>query len=181
MPDLYKLVASLTWPANVLLAGIWSVGAMSSLTPTVFWERVAFIPTIGELAENEGGAILEEIKGAQVNFHNWAEWCSPHEVEGVDGNSTVFRSLGVELSGKRKRELKRFLYSMSLWNNNSTVLQQEVTRCCLIPQLIASGQEHILDDLMRVNRACRRIQVSSFHRLSFFTWQPGGTVRLKRR
>jgi hypothetical protein len=135
----------------VHLAGIWSEGAIASLTPPEFWDRVAFISTTEEYVENGGPDATEAVKVAQADFRTWAEWRSPHKGEDIDSSFTALRSLGVRLSGKRKEELRRFLSSMSHWNQDAIVLQQEVIRCCFIPQLVTSGQEQVLDEIGRAN------------------------------
>jgi hypothetical protein len=137
----YQAAAQLIWPPNVLLAGIWAKGALNPPPSISFWERVAFIVAKESQATTRGIAQARHF----VKLETWSHWHQKFHQEAV--TSSEINALLERLNSKQTlsqgqiRTFTKFYTALSKMCESNFDPLLEICACCLMPQMLTSGQE----------------------------------------
>lgn len=149
----YSAAAQLAWPSNVLLAGIWSEGALGLPTPPTFWNAAALIPAEQppEADRTSGQRTFDDISRSAVSPAQWGEWVVANQEEvarSAQMPQKLLKLLAGEkmlLSRRRASVCAEFYTAVSQRRQTDAEALQDVAVCCLVPRLLASGHDyHIL-------------------------------------
>lgn len=165
----YHDAAQLTWPPNVLLAGIWAKDALAPPTPVSFWERVALIVAKEHQATPKGIGQTSHF----VKLETWSQWHQIFHQEAVA--SSEITSLLERLNSKQIlsygqiRTFTEFYTALSKMGGRNFDPLLETCACCLLPQMITSGQERELveDELNRLETMEIEKRVKQLNNLFF--------------
>lgn len=147
----YSAAAQLSWPPNVLLAGIWSEGAVGIPTPPSFWDATALI-LIEQLQEKSDSSDQDTSTGRSVSCISAAHWNAWRETNAQRKSQAPLleklinhlSDINVVMSKHRKAICTSYVNSVSTWGQTADEVISDTVLHCIAPRLVASGLDYQL-------------------------------------
>jgi len=159
--DWYARTPFLSWPPNVLLAGIFNEGATSIPPAPVFWTTACLI-NLDQFGHESATLSASEPVVANVSLETWRAWKASTDSADMETVREVLQSVtsrGLMLRREALEMCERFYAGARTWTEETSAIEFMICHC-LVPQFCPEQESLFYSALSDIGRLSEDIETA---------------------